>query len=446
MMLAMVLAAIALTHLIPAGKFQRHHGQVVPGTFEVIQKINGLPALLSLSAPTTTDVPARAAGFVAFFADIPAGMIKQANLIFMVVFIGGMFGVLRATGAIDAAIDRLLHLTSGNAYLLTIGLMLLLACGSTFLGFISEYLVIVPVVLSIGQRLRLPNLFAAAVVIVASMAGYAASVTNPIVLAVAQPLAGVPVFSGLVPRFLIFAVTFGLGMAYVLLYLRRLPKSDHVPEAARLTDRQVGVLMALVLGGIILITGTGLWSWSSSQQSAAFIAFSIILALVGGLRPGDAADAFLDGMRSLLLAGLMIGLAGAMDVILQSSQILDSIVHGFATLIQGHTRSLIATDIMGVEMAFDVLIHSTSAKAAISMPILVPIAHLSGVSGQVVVTALVLGSGLTNMVTPTNGLLLAFLAASKVDYVDWLRFIAPLFCVLCIVGIVALYLMTILGV
>ncbi len=209
-MLVMMLAAVALTHVIPAGKFLRYDGHVVPGSFQVVPKISGVPALLSAKAPSVSDSPARAAGFVALFTDIPAGMVNQANLIFMVMFIGGLFGVLRATGAIDAAIDRLLHITSGNVYLLTAGLMFVLACGSTFLGFISEYLAIMPLVLALGERLKLPNMFGPAVVCVASMIGYAASVTNPIVLAVAQPLAGVPIFSGIVPRSMIFAVMFGL--------------------------------------------------------------------------------------------------------------------------------------------------------------------------------------------------------------------------------------------
>jgi uncharacterized ion transporter superfamily protein YfcC len=78
------------------------------------------------------------------FTAIPAGMVKGANLIFMVMFVGGMFGVMRRTGAIDAGVDRLLNLTSGNVYLLTSLLMVVLALGSTFLGFISEYLVVIP--------------------------------------------------------------------------------------------------------------------------------------------------------------------------------------------------------------------------------------------------------------------------------------------------------------
>ena len=444
-MLAMLLFIIALTHLIPAGKFQRQERQLVPGTYHSLPKVNGLPALLSPTPPAETDSPARAAGVVALFTAIPAGMTRSAGLIFMVTFVGGMFGVMRATGAIDAGVDRLLHVASGNVYLLTAGLMLLLACGSTFLGFSSEYLVIIPLVLGLGQRLRLPNLFAPAVVALADFVGYAASVTNPIALAVAQPLAGVPVFSGFLPRLGIFTVLFGLGLGHVLLYLRRLPKVEHIPEATRLSARQVCVLISLVLCGMALVAGTSVWSWGSPELAAAFIAISLVLAWVGGLRPGTAADAFLEGMKGMVLAGLLIGLASATAIILQSSQVLDSIVQGIASLIEGQAHGVVAASLMTAEMMFGVLMPSVSSKAAVSMPILAPIAHLSGISGQIAVTALLLGSGVTNMVTPTNALLLAFLAASKVDYLQWVRFIVPLFVVFCIVSFVALYLMTAVG-
>lgn len=445
-MLVMMLVAAALTHVIPAGKFARRGNRVVPGTYQVLPKVNGLPALLSRTAPAGTDSPARAAALVSLFTTIPQGMAKSAALIFMVMFIGGLFGVLRATGAVDAGVDRLLHLTSGNAYLLSTGLMLLLASGSTFLGFYSEYLAIIPLVLAVGQRFRLPNLFAPAIVVLSCMIGYAASVTNPIQLSVAQPLAGVAIFSGFLPRFGLFAVMLPLGLGYVLLYLRRLPKMGHVPEARPLPLRQIAVLATLLAGGAVMVIGTILWSWGTAEYAALFIAFSLVLAVVGGLRPGTAADAFLDGMQGMLLACLMIGLGTAMQIMLQSSQILDSIVQGLASLIHGHQGGMVAGGMMVVETVFDLLIHSTAALATITMPILTPIAHLSGVSGQVTVTALLLGSGLTNMISPTNGLLLAFLAAAKVGYGDWVRFVAPLFAVLFVVGLAALYLMAALGI
>lgn len=444
-MLAMMLIAMMLTHLIPAGNFLVADGHVVPGTYHTVAKLNGVKALFSPFPPNEMESPARASGLVGLFVAIPAGFTREASLIFMVMFVGGMFGVLRATGAVEAAIDCLLHVATGNVYLLAGGLMVLLACGSTFLGFISEYLAIMPLVLALGQRLALPNMFAPAVVCVASMIGYAASVTNPIVLNVAQPLAGVPVFSGIVARFFIFASMFLVGLSYVVLWLRRLPKRDHVPDAIRLTLRQVGVLLSLMLGGAGIVVGTSILSWGTPENAASFLGISFLLAVVGKLRPAVAAEAFLEGMRSLLLASVMIGLAGAVDVILQSSQILDTVVQGFAGLVHGHAPGAVASGIMAGEMIFDILIHSTSAKAAVSLPVIAPLAHLAGVSGQVTVTALTIGGGLTNMVTPTNGLLLAFLAAAKVDYFEWMRFVTLLFAILCFVGVAALYTMAAVG-
>jgi uncharacterized ion transporter superfamily protein YfcC len=151
-------------------------------------------------------------------------------------------------------------------------------------------------------------------------------------------------------------------------------------------------------------------------------------------------------MNAMLLAGLVIGLAAATTLILQSSQILDSIVQGIASLIQGHERGVVAVGLMMSEMVFGVLIPSVGGKAAVSMPILTPIAHLSGVSSQVTVTALLLGSGLTNMASPTNPVLLAILAIAKVSYGEWLRFVVPLWGMLVCIGFFALYLMSALGI
>lgn len=160
------------------------------------------------------------------------------------------------------------------------------------------------------------------------------------------------------------------------------------------------------------------------------------------MRPAAAADAFVGGMKSMVLAITMIGLGGAVGVILQSSQVQDSVIHSLGGLIEGQPHSVVTAGLMITEMLFGILIHSVSAKAAISMPIMAPIAHLAGVSGQLAVTALLLGSGLINMISPTNGLLLAFLATAKVDYTEWIRFMGPLFVLLCVVGFSALYIMT----
>lgn len=444
--LSILLTAAVLTHVLSAGSFRRVGADVVPGTYQPIPKMNGLPALFSSKLPVEGESPARAASIVTVFNSIPAGMTKSANLFFMVLLVGGMFGVLQVTGAVDAGVDRLLHLTAGNVYLLTAGLMTLLSCGSTFLGFSSAYLALIPLVLRLGKRLGLPNLFAPAVVALSDFIGYAASVSNPIALGIAQPAAGVPLFSGMLVRLAVFLPMLVIGIAAVMLFLRKQERVPHLSEACRLTVRQTGVMITLLLGGISLVTGTGLWSWRTPEMAAAFVALTLAIAVVGGLRPSDAADGWLEGMKNMLLSCLTIGLAGAIGIVLQSSQVLDGIVNSLATLIAGHGHVAVAWSLMTSEMAFGVVIPSVSSKAAISLPIMAPIAHLSGVSGQIAVSALLLGSGMTNMISPTNDLLLAFLASARVGYAQWFRFILPLFLIFTAISFVALGVMAVAGV
>jgi uncharacterized ion transporter superfamily protein YfcC len=98
---------------------------------------------------------------------------------------------------------------------------------------------------------------------------------------------------------------------------------------------------------------------------------------------------------------------------------------------------MVAQMLVGVEIILDVLIPSTSAKAAISMPILWPIAQLTGVTGQTTVLAYLIGNGLTNMVTPTSGMLLAYLSTGRVPYATWMRFILPLWIALLVLSLAA---------
>jgi uncharacterized ion transporter superfamily protein YfcC len=160
------------------------------------------------------------------------------------------------------------------------------------------------------------------------------------------------------------------------------------------------------------------------------VAISIVTALVGRLDSRSASEAFVDGMKGMVLAGLLIGLAASVELILQNSLVLDTLIDYFTRLARGQSAAWVANGLMGVQMLLDVFIPSVSGKAAVSMPIIGPIAQLSGVSGQTSVLAFVLGGGLTNMVTPTSGMLLAYLATARVGFGQWLRFILPLFLVL----------------
>ncbi len=431
MMILIIAAAVLLTWLIPSGLFDRApNGHVLAGTYHEIPKQISADALL-LPHRSTPHL-AYPAPFVALALSIPAGMTAAAGLIFMIMFLGGMFGVLRASGALDAGMERLLSATGGNVYLLAPALMIALSAGSTFLGLISEYLVIIPMMLVLAEKLKLGPLFAVALVAIPAKLGYLASVTNPLPLVIAQPIVGVPVFSGAGFRMVMWVVFLALGMAYLLFNVWRsgFSRADAGFEAVKLTSRQVAVLAAVGLGIVAIVYGADALDWRNAELAAFYIGLAAVIAVLGGVRAERAAEAFVDGMKSMMLAALLVGLAGAVEVVLRESLVLDTIINDLAALARDRAPMVVAEALVGIEIILDVLIPSTSAKAAISMPILWPIAQLSGVSGQTTVLAYLIGNGLTNMVTPTSGMLLAYLGTGRVPYGTWMRFILPLWCTL----------------
>jgi uncharacterized ion transporter superfamily protein YfcC len=433
MMLIIIAAAVALSYLVPSGQFERSkEGLVTPGTYHAIAKDYSPGNLLVQGKSSAT--AAAPSPLTAIATAIPVGMASQAGLIFMIMFIGGMFGVLRETGALDAGIERLVARTRGNVYVLAPIIMIALSAGGAFLGLISEYLVIIPMILVLAEKLRLGPLFATALVTVAAKIGYIASVTNPVPLVIAQPILGLPVFSGAGFRFLVYVVFLAVGIAYVLRLARAAhwDPAEHEAAGAALSLPHVATLLALVIAVAIIVTFAG--SWGNGPLGAFYIFVGAVIALINGMSSERAAEAFLAGMKNMVLAAILVGLAGAVEAILKSSLVLDTIINALTRLAAGLPALLVAEALVLIELVLDVLIPSTSGKAAVSLPILGPIAQLSGVSGQVTVLAFLFGNGLTNMITPTSGMLLAYLATGRVAYGTWLRFVLPLFALLLVLA------------
>lgn len=444
MLLSVLVLCAILTHVLDAGSFQRVDGRVIPGTYAMIEKSSDWLHLLGLSGSGDA---ARPAGLITILQAIPLGLIKNAPLIFMVMFVGGMFGVFKQTGALDAGLDQLVHRTRGNVYLLAPALMCTLAIGSSFLGLISEYLVVLPVLLSMAERLRLNSLYAVAMLLVAAKIGYIASVSNPVVLPIAQGIVQVPIFSGFGMRLAVLAVFMAIGIAYVLYRIHRsgFTKAEFVADARPLSGRHLAVLALLGLAIAFMVYAGRAWDWHYNELSGYYLFVAMILAAVGGLGARASADAFIDGIKGMILPSLLIGLAGAIHVVLQQAQVLDTVVHGMAALIDEQSPWFASLAIMFTEAGLDVLIPSTSAKAAISIPILWPIGQLSGLHGNTVVLAYLFGNGLMATVSPTSGLMLAMLAMAKVPYGKWVRFMLPLTLVLSGVAMVFLLAATRMG-
>ena len=424
-MLVILALAVGLTYFVESGQYQRDGKLVVPGTYQPLEK-DSSPAQLFSTSHAPNAGKAQPVSVIGALLAIPAGLQRMAGLIFMVLIIGGMFGILNESGAIDAGLEKLLHSVHGNIYILVPALMIVFSAGSTFLGLASEYLLIIPLMVAMANRLGLSNIVGLAIVTVAVKAGYLSSVSNPVPLSIAQPLVGLQVFSGADVRFWFYCVFTIVGIGFVLLMIRKEGVSGEAGwsfDSTALSMRHKATLLIVTAGIAFLVYGSNHWHWEQQALSAYYIGLSALLAAAGGLAPSHAAEAFVRGMKKILMAAMLIGVASAIAVTLEQGQVLDSIVFKLTSLIGEDNPQMAAYGMFGSQLLLDFLIPSTSGQAAVSMPIMGPLGTLSGVQPQTTVLAFLFGNGITNMLTPTSGTLLAYLATAQVGWWQWARFI-----------------------
>ncbi|WP_102797957.1 YfcC family protein [Bowmanella denitrificans] len=438
-LLGILLLAGAMTYFIESGRYARDGRLVVPGSYQVLDKDTSLANLLRSDIPEADR--AYPVSITELLMSIPEGLERGGGLIFMVLIIGGMFGILTRAGAVDAGLERLLSLVKGNIYVLVITLMLVFSAGSTFLGLASEYLLVIPLMVAMATRLGMAPIIGFAIVTISVKVGYLSSVSNPLPLTIAQPLVGLQIFSGAGFRLACYLVFLLIGIGFMLWVIRRQAKAEQVVlelNHARLSWRHSLMLMVLVSSIGFLVYASNQWHWKHEALSAYYIGVSLLLAALSGLGANGAADAFVGGMKKVLLASFLIGVASAVAVTLEKGQILDSVVHSLVRLIGEGSPTLAASGMFFAQLLLDFLIPSTSGQAAVSMPIMGPIGQLSGVSAQTTVLAFLFGNGITNMLTPTSGTLLAYLATANVGWAQWARFVLPLWAIFIVTALVLL--------
>lgn len=428
-LLFIVLLAVVMTWVLDSGQFQHEGKKVLPGTYQVIDKNFSLGQVMGLGASDSV-AQAQPASLIDGFLAIPAGIIKQASLIVMVLFIGGMFGILNEAGAISASLERLLSVTKGNIYVLVPFLMIAFSAGSTFMGLAKEYLLVIPIVVALMNRLGLPNILGLAIVAIAVKVGYLASITNPYALSIAQPLVGLQIFSGLSMRVFSYCVFMLFGVLYVLWAIRKHGKLKDTTvafSATRLSSRHTLMMLTLTVGIAFMVYAANQWQWKNAQLASYYLFMSMIFAAMSGLGASASADAFVSGMKKVLIAGLLIGLATAVEIVLSQGKVMDTLINDLVQLVGQHGAYVSAYGMFICQLLLDIVIPSTSGQAAVTMPILGPLGQLSGVAPQTTVLAFLFGNGLTNMITPTSSGLLIFLASAQVGWTQWAKFILPLF-------------------
>ena len=451
LLFGMIVLAWGLTLALPPGEFERvtneaGREQVVPGSYAPLEGIDRLP-------PTE------------IFTAIPRGFEAASEIIFFILIIGGMFGIFRATGAADAAIGAMLHRFGGRPGLLLGGTMAVFAFGSATIGMAEEYIPFVPLLVVLTAALGMDAIVAVGVMAVGYGVGYGAALINPFTVFIAQDVAGVPQGSGLGYRALLLLLFLAVGFHHVWRYARRVqadPSSSllaGVPTADTpavtagsgsgydlpLTGRHRLVLLSLLAALALLIYGLKTWHWYLVEMGALFLGLCVLMALVSRLSADDAAREFGVGASELTMTALLVGFARTIEVVLSDGRVIDTIVAGLAAPLERLGPELAAVGMFAVQSVFNLFVPSGSGQAYVTMPLMAPLADLVGVTRQTAVLAFQFGDGFTNILVPTNPVLIGILAIAGVPYLTWVRFLMPFMIKVWLLGSAALVVAVLIG-
>ncbi len=429
LLVGFVLAAAALTWVIPAGAYSRQEDTttgrqvVVPGTYQA--------------------VPASPVSLTEALVDIPKGMSDAASVIFLVFLVGAAWTVVERTGVFGALLDGLVERLHGHDQLVIPVACLVFAVGGILIQMQEELIAFAPILVLLVSRLGFNRVTAVAMSIGAAIIGATFSPIDPFMVGIAQKVAGLPLLSGSAFRIVVLVPALAIYTWYTMRYAARTRTAREAPVAREAGAGSAGwrmrAILVLVVGSFALfIVGVLRWDWDFDQMSALFFAMGIVVGLIGRLGLEGTADAFVDGFKSMAYAALLIGFARAIYVVMDQGQIVDTVVRALFAPVADLPVTLTAFGMMVAHGLLHIPVPSTSGQAVLTMPLLVPLSDLLGLSRQVTVLAYQFGVGLAELINPTNGALLAMVAAVGIRLDEWWRFALPITGLLALLSTAAL--------
>ena len=456
-----------LAFIVPTGayKVSEETGRPLPGSYEAVDAgLSLTDRLMQLFMAPINGLYGVSSSDSGFIGPYETGELFGAAGVFLFVIAIGIFVTMSMrTGAIDNGVAHVAQRFGARGAVVIAILMVLFSIGGTTEGMAEEtlgfYALVVPLMLSLGYD----RMVAAATILVGAGIGVLASTVNPFATGVASDAADISIGNGIGFRFLMYIVLVPVAVFFVLRYAKKV-KADPsksmvgpqegdqelaargIGEVPKLTGKQksvlgiVGFTFAFMIFAIVpwaqVINGPNAdsfgWQldWYFPELAALFIVMSIVVGLIGGLGEKGLTDTLVRGAGDFIGVGLIIVLARGVTVVMDNSQITDTVLHSMENIVNSASSGVFGGLMFLINLPLAFLVPSTSGHAALAMPIFAPLADFAGVSRAMVITAFQSASGVINLITPTSAVVMGGLALAKVRYDQYLRFIAPLILVL----------------
>lgn len=424
-----LLCVVVMTYLIPAGEYDR-----------VLDAASGRMVVLPDSFHY---IEGKQPGLFGIFLALQRGYVSAADIMFLIVFAYGYVYMLTENGTLNRAIRVLTRKLGSRTHLLIPVCMFLFGVLGATLGIFEEVYGLISVFMGITVALGYDAVVGGAVVYVGVATGFAAAITNPFSVGIAQSIAELPISSGLWYRVVIFLVFQSAAVWYVMRYAKRV-KADPtrsiiygeqaaVPPApaedgGEMTLRQKLCLLLFFVTIGVLLYGTSAWGWYVDEIAAWFLMMMVVTGIAGGYSATEICKSFIESTRSIVPSLLVIGFTRGILLTMQDAMISDTIVYGLSKLLGSGNKALAAVGMLFLQNVINFFITGSSSQATITMPIMVPVADIVGVGRETAVLAYCFGDGFSDMFWPTACALQCGLMGIPLN--KWYRFMAPLFLIM----------------
>ena len=449
----MILAALA-SHLIPAGSFDII--EVAAETDSAVKAKSRIdPDSFTLATDSSAGVPLFAeGGGVGFLNYAFEGMVsgnKWGSAVGVIAFIlltGGAFGIIMKTGAIHNGILALIEKTKRLEFVFIPLLFVLFSLGGAIFGMGEEAIAFCIVLLPLMLALGYDAITTVLVTYIATQIGFATSWMNPFNVAIAQGIAEIPLLSGADLRLVMWLGFTLFGVIFTMRYAARI-KRDPESSLSFASDQKLRsqqqqqavnsysnidsvILLAFFAGLIWIIWGVTARQYYIPEIASQFFTIGIVIAIIAvvgkRLRVNDAADGFKQGAAELLPAALIVGMAKGIVLLLggdnpETPSVLNTLLYYSGQALGDLPAYLSAWLMLVIQSVFNFFVASGSGQAALTMPLIAPLADMVGLSRQIAVLAFQLGDGLTNCIIPTSAALIGCLGVVRVDWTIWLKFV-----------------------
>ena len=434
----------AMTWVIPGGQYEK---AIVDGREVVVQN-------------SFKYIENKPQGFIDLFIAPLKGFVEAGLIIGFILFVGGSFNVLAKTNAINSLIHKLARAHKDSKLLQKLFipvLMLMFSLGGATFGMNEEIipfvLIIVPICLALGYD----SIIGVAIPLVGAHVGFASAYLNPFNVGIAQGIADVPLFSGIGYRIICWLISTFVAIAFLLYYVRKLSrkpeisvmyeednerrKNEHFEdvysEENHFTGRHKLVLLSFAISLVLIVIGVISLGWYIEEIAAVFFIMGIVAGIIGGLKSDELIKSFIGGAKDLVGTALIVALARATLVISRDGHIIDTVLYNLSPFIQSSSPIFASQKMFVVQAIINFFVHSGSGQAALTMPIMAPLADLAGVSRQTAILAFQFGE-YTNIIIPTSAVTMGALSMAKVPWEKWAKWVIPLQVILMLLGLLLL--------